>query len=155
MGGNDRKDLIRTMEWHKDREKMANKTVAWKHLARRGEQNIAMLIILIASIILLIIALAGLAGYINSTKEQQTSVSKSALSLAKSGFVVKDITGFSTDSNKSNIEGFIISVSPDAGSDPIDLQKSTLYIVVGNRTARLHIVNGSTKNNKTGGFYTE
>ncbi len=122
---------------------------------KKGAESLAMLVVQIASIMLIIIAIAAIADYIHATREDSSSIQKSTLGLVKSGFDVKDITGFSTDSNNSDMEGFIISVSPDAGSDPIDLEKSTLYIVVGNRTARLHIVNGSTKNNKSGGFYTE
>jgi len=124
-------------------------------MKKKAARNIAMMMVQIASILIAVVVIASVVQFVNKTKEKGASIPKSTLGLAKTGFTIKDITGFSIDNNNSDIEGMIISVSPEAGSDAINLERSTLYILIGNRTARLHITNGTIQNSKLGGFYTE
>lgn len=122
---------------------------------KKASKSIAMMVVQIASVLLAIIIIGYLVDYISSTTEEGMSIPKSTMEMAKTSLSINDITGFSIDSNNSDIEGLIMTVSPKAGSKAIDLGRSVVYIQVGNRTARLKIINGSTSKNKSSGFYTE
>ncbi len=121
---------------------------------RKAQKSIAMLIVQVASIMLAVIIIGYIVDYINTTAQSGMDIPRSTAEMAKTGIVIKDVTGFTVDSNSSDMEGLILTVSPSAGSDPIDLGKSIVYIRIGNKTARLRIINGSTTNNRNGGFST-
>lgn len=122
---------------------------------KKAMSSIGMLIIEIVSILLVVILVSYLVENINLTKEKGMSIPGKTIELAKTGFVVKDVVGYSLDKNESNIEGLKISLSTMEGSEDINLETSQIYIMIGNKTARLNIVNGSIIRTKIGGFYTE
>jgi hypothetical protein len=113
-----------------------------------------MMIIEIASVFLVLIVVSALIKHIDATREHGWSIPRGTLGMAKDGYNVRDVTGFSIDSNTSSHEGLIITVKPMEGSAALDLNDTVIYVQVGNRTARLHIRNGTTERDREEGFYT-
>ena len=122
---------------------------------KKGMTSIPMLLLQIASIIVITIAVSMLITQIQITKEEGSIIPIKTMGMAKTGLNVRDIIGHSIDGNISDIEGLTISVNLLAGSDPINLKKSKIYIIIGNRSASLNIINGSSERNITTGYYTE
>jgi archaellin len=122
---------------------------------RKANSSVAWMVIQIASVFLALIVVGALVDHINTTRERGNTITGGALGMARTGYEVRDITGFSTDDNYSNYEGIMVTVKPLEGGEAMNLEKSIVYIQVGNRTARLHIVNGTTSRNRREGYYTE
>jgi archaellin len=121
---------------------------------RKKGMSAAMLIVEIAGTLVAIWIIMFLIDHINATREHGFSIPKETVGMAKTGFAVQDVTGFSTDGNNSDLEAVMITVKTLKSSDAINLKDSIVYLQVGNRTARLHIVNGTTTRDETGGYYT-
>jgi len=122
---------------------------------KNGMGSIQMLLIQSVSILLVVLLIGALVLSINKMKQEGFSIPKRTIGLSKTGFEIRDITGFSIDDNHSDIEGFTISLKPLAGSDPINLEKTQVYIQIGNRSASLNIVNGTTSRDVQEGYYTD
>ena len=84
----------------------------------------------------------------------EASVSRGRiLDEVKSGVNVETVVTEANDDNK--IEGLIITVEPDASSEPIDLTGMVIVIEQGNSTSILKYRNGTLERNISGGYYTE
>ena len=122
---------------------------------KRATSQVGMLIVQSVAVLVALLILTLMAREIGLFRDKGKSIPTGALSKAKTGMDILQVTGFSIDANQSDIQGLIITAKPSAGSDPIDLSDTNIMITVGNRTAYLKIRNGTTKRNKTSGFYTD
>jgi archaellin len=123
--------------------------------SKKGMSSIAMLMIEIASALFISFIVFTLIQNADENKQSGEAAYTGALAMSKTGVLVNDVTAFSIDSNNTDSEGLIVTVSALPGSDPINLDNTLVYIQIGNRTARLNIRNGTTVKDLENGFYTK
>jgi archaellin len=128
---------------------------AFRQRSRRGDISIAMLIVQISAILFAAIAIYFIIQDIGMTENAVELSHDAAFKTAKTGFIINDVRGLSTDQDTSDSEALIMTVSSLPGSDPINLNTTIFYIQMGNRTARLNFRNGTTEKDMESGFYTE
>ncbi len=121
---------------------------------KRASSQVSMLIVQIAMVLAAVVMIAFMAKEVDLFRKDGMSIPEGTLEKARTGVSIKEITGFSVDDDSSDIEGFMITVKPSAGSSPVNLRDTKILVRIGNRTAILTIQNGTTKRNSSGGFYT-
>jgi archaellin len=123
--------------------------------SKKGMSSIGMLMIEIASAIFISFIVFTLIQNANEIKSSSETSYTGAFTMSKTGILVNDVTAFSIDSNNTDSEGVIVTISALPGSEPINLNNTLVYIQIGNRTARLNIRDGTTVKDLENGFYTK